>query len=538
MAMMRWTPPTEVSKPEAYILKRCKKNRRLFAFLREHRHEIFDEACQSELEAMYRDSGAGKEALCPALMAMALIVQGYLGISDAEAVELTVVDLRWQMVLDRTGESKPAFSQGALFAFRERLIAHDMDRRLLERTAEIARRSGGFDAKKLPKTLRIALDASALSGAGRVEDTINLIGHAARKVVECAAALIEREYETVCRQAGIPLLLSSSVKKALDCDWSDGREKAGAVDRLAQQVLSLERWLERHLVEEVHRPPLGDALGVLRELMDQDLEPDPEGSGKRIVQGVAEDRRISVEDGQMRHGRKSKSRRIDGYKRHVATDLDSQAILACAITPANQPEREALGELKADIDAQGIYFSEAQVDRGYMGSAVIEQIAAQGAEIICKPWKQDNGEFFSKADFTLDLRAKTITCPGGECMPIVLGETVMFPASACDACPLRGQCTTAAEGKGRSVHIAEDEARQKKLRAMAKTKSGRQRFRERVPVEHRLAHIGQRQGPQARYIGTRKNLYDLRRAGLIQNLETAQRNETAQHKEVALPKAA
>jgi len=538
MAMIRWTPPTEASKQEAYILKRCKKNRRLFAFLREHRHEIFDEECQSELEAMYRDTGAGKEALCPARMAMALIVQGYLGISDAEAVELTVVDLRWQMVLDRVGETEPAFSQGALFGFRERLIAHDMDRRLLERTAKIARSSKGFDAKKLPKTLRIALDASALAGAGWVEDTINLIGHAARKVVECAAALIEREYETVCRQAGIPLLLSSSVKKALDCDWSDGSEKAVAVDRLAQQVLSLERWLERHLADQIDRPPLGDVLGVLHELMDQDLETDPAGAGQRIVKGVAKDRRISVEDGQMRHGRKSKSRRIDGYKRHVATDLDTQAIVACAITPANQPEGEALEGLKADIDAQEIRFSEAHFDRGYMGSPVVEQIAAQGAAIICKPWKQDNGELFSKADFQLDLRAKTITCPGGQCMAIEFGDTVIFPATACDSCPLRDQCTTAAKGQGRSVHIAEDERRQKKLREMSKTPSGRQRFRERVPVEHRLAHIGQRQGPQVRYVGVRKNLYDLRRAALIQNLETAQRKETAQHKESALPKAA
>ena len=70
----------------------------------------------------------------------------------------------------------------------------------------------------------------------------------------------------------------------------------------------------------------------------------------------------------MRHGRKSKSKRIDGYKRHVATDLDSQAILACSITPANIPEHEALPELKSDIDAQGIRFGEAHFDRGYMGS--------------------------------------------------------------------------------------------------------------------------------------------------------------------------
>ena len=54
----------------------------------------------------------------------------YLGVSDAEAVELTVVDLRWQMVLDTMGCDEPAFSQGALFDFRERMIRTDMDRRL------------------------------------------------------------------------------------------------------------------------------------------------------------------------------------------------------------------------------------------------------------------------------------------------------------------------------------------------------------------------------------------------------------------------
>jgi hypothetical protein len=34
---------------------------------------------------------------------MIVLLQSYQGVSDAEAVELTVVDLRWQMVLDRLG---------------------------------------------------------------------------------------------------------------------------------------------------------------------------------------------------------------------------------------------------------------------------------------------------------------------------------------------------------------------------------------------------------------------------------------------------
>ena len=229
----------------------------------------------------------------------------------------------------------------------------------------------------------------------------------------------------------------------------------------------------------------------------------------------------------MRHGRKSKSQRIDGYKRHVASDLDTHAILACAVTPANQAEHEALDVLKAAIDEQGLQFAEAHFDRGYLGSTAVAQIVAEGGEIVCKPWHHSNGECYSKTDFALDLRAKTLTCPAGQCQPIAFGRTVVFPASTCDVCALRPQCTSAKAGRGRSVHIADDERLQKRLRTMMKSPSGRQRFRERVAVEHRLAHIGQRQGPRARYGGTRKNLYDLRRAATIQNLETAQRQQTA-----------
>jgi hypothetical protein len=79
---------------------------------------------------VYRNTVAGRDSVPPALLAMVVLLQSYLGTSDAEAVELTVVDLRWQMVLGCLGATEPPFSQGALPAFRERLIAHDMDRRL------------------------------------------------------------------------------------------------------------------------------------------------------------------------------------------------------------------------------------------------------------------------------------------------------------------------------------------------------------------------------------------------------------------------
>jgi hypothetical protein len=132
-----------------------------------------------------------------------------------------MVDLRWQMVLDCLGNTEEAFSQGAFQEFRQRLIRHDMDRVLLEKTIALARTTQAFDYRKLPKDLRIAIDSSPLEGAGRVEDTVNLLAHAGRKIVDCVADLLSWPRQRVCTEAGIPLLAESSVKKALDYTWSD-----------------------------------------------------------------------------------------------------------------------------------------------------------------------------------------------------------------------------------------------------------------------------------------------------------------------------
>jgi hypothetical protein len=523
MEMKRWTPKQEATRQEQFILKRLEKKRKLFGFLRGHRHELFDEAFQAELESMYRDTGAGSEAVPPAQLAMALLLQGYLGLSDWDAVETAVMDLRWQMVLGCMGATEPPFSQGALQSFRERLIAHDMDRRLLERTVELAKRTSEFDWKKLPKTLRVAIDSAPLEGAGRVEDTINLLAHAAHKVVECAADLLHWTPDRVCREARAPLLLAPSVKAALDRDWSDPVQKAAAVKSLVFELENLKDWLAANLAQELKKPPLSDDVATLQQLMDQDLEPDPGGGGKKIREGVALDRRVSVEDPEMRHGRKSKTKRFNGFKRHIATDLDSGLILSGAITPANRPEDEATPGLAADIAKQGLEIGALYIDRGYVKAELVDEVLGRGGEIVCRPWIARNKGAFPKAAFKINLRNLTITCPAGEVERIEFGSVTEFDPEACDVCTLRARCTAATPGTGRTVSIADDERLQQRLRKYLATPRGRARLRERVGVEHRLAHLVRRQGRRARYRGVRRNLFDLRRASAIQNLEAIER---------------
>src|SRR5437588_11466122 len=86
MSIPRWNPSHTISEQEEFLLSRLRRTRKLFAFLRLQRHELFDEKFQDELAAMYRATGAGKPPCPPALLAMATLLQGYLRVSDAEAV--------------------------------------------------------------------------------------------------------------------------------------------------------------------------------------------------------------------------------------------------------------------------------------------------------------------------------------------------------------------------------------------------------------------------------------------------------------------
>jgi len=527
MAIMRWTPSRTYTSQEKFLLKRLKRVKKLFAFLRNHRHELFDDTFQDELAGMYRDTGAGAEPVCPAVMAMATILAGYVGASDAEAVELTVVDLRWQMVLDRLGATEPAFSQGAFQDFRQRMIRTGMDQRLLERTVEWARRTKEFDYKKVPGFVRVGMDSSPFQGVGRVEDTLNLLGHAARNVVRDVAKLLQCPMEDICRQARIVALLQPSVKAGLDRDWTTSWATNEAVTELIKQVNNLQRWLHRNLATEMGKDPLKSSLATLARIIEQDIEPDPNG-GSRIREGVAKDRQISIRDPQMRHGRKSKSQTIKGMKRHIANDIDDDLIYACAVTGANQSDAVAAEPLKQAIERQNLQIHELHVDRQLLSSPAIAEIEQQGGTVISKPRTTDNRNHISKRYFGINLDKEIITCPIGQVMPIKLGSTVYFDPEICDNCLLRPLCTSAKKGSGRSLSIAKDEPLQQRLLKLASTKAGRTRLRQRVAVEHDLAQLSRRQGNKARYVGLRKNLYDTRRASAIHNLETIHREKEKQ----------
>jgi hypothetical protein len=509
-----WQPPIDPSPAEQAIMKRIKRAK-LFVFLREHRHELFDEAFQQELATLYQASSRGQPPIPPAQLALATILQAYTGASDDEVIEATTMDRRWHLVLDCLDVPEPPFSKGTLIAFRNRLIQTQMDRRLIERTIDLAKQTGGFGAGPL----RAALDSSPLWGASRVEDTYNLLGHALRKALGVIARKPRRGLAEIATAANASLVSGSSLKAALDRDWDDPSERAEALGVVLAVLTTVERWLETK-PEGSEEPAVKHSLAAAQQVKQQDVQITEAGAAE-LRKGVAKDRRISIEDAQMRHGRKSRSVRVDGYKRHVLRDLDSGLVRAVGLTPANVAEASVTEAISADLACQQIRLSELHIDRAYLSSTLV-RARSDEVQIYCKAWPVRNGTHFPKTDFQLDWQRQLIRCPNEQELPFVLGDVVQFPAEVCAACPLREQCT--ASPNGRSVSIHPDEPLLWELRQRQLTPLGRAKLRERVAVEHALAHIGHWQGRRARYRGLRKNLFDLRRSAVVHNLHVLARS--------------
>lgn len=520
---MKWHIGSELNAREKRVAGRLKAGGRFFVFLRTYAHELFDDAFQAELAGAGYKVARGEAPIPPALLAMVTLLQAYTGTSDARAVESAEMDARWQLVLGTLGCEDAPFSQGSLVRFRERMIAHDLDKKLLDRTVSLAKSTRGFGWQ----ALRAAFDSSPLVGAGRVEDTWNLIGRAMRHLVAAVSKVLDRPIDEVCAEAKVTLLQAPSLKAALDLDWDDAAAQAEGLSKLLGEADALRAWVLASAGDHAEQPPLDAAIANLATVVSQDTEPDPDSptpGARRIHRGTRADRMPSLGDPEMRHGRKSASKLFNGYKRHVASLSGKRFVLEALVRPANEPELEALEPLLAGIAQHG-ELEAALFDRGYLGSPQVERLKSEGVRLITKPWPTQGLEGkFSKKDFMIDLKRRIVTCPAGTESGIDDKRAVRF-GTACRTCALQSKCSDAKNG--RTLRIHEQERLLIELRDRMSDPAARQELRERVSVEHTLSSVGAHQGHRARYRGTRKNTLDLRRHATVTNLMTLRRFQEA-----------
>jgi len=471
--------------------------------LADHGHEIVADEDYAHLYSERK----GRPSIPPSVMVRAMLCATHDHItSDAETSRRTRVDADWKAAMgvddEFTGIGATTFS-----LMRSRMVVHDADATLFEKTIEKAVAAGVFKGK-----LTAIIDSSPVHGAGAVADTYKLVRGFLRQVVRAAGERLSEQ----AREAAEPFCGAKP-----DIDWQDPATRKAYLGELVAAGMAL-------LVEAagIDDPAVREPADLLAQVIDQDVETDGNGDAQ-IRQGVARDRVISHSDPEMRHGRKSASRRFDGHKLDVITDEDSEMVLGVEVRAANASDGEgAVPLLNQVMTMPGIVIGTLLGDMAYSEGDVRVAVEAAGAEMVAKVPPVTNGGRFPKTDFEINLAAGSVTCPAGVTTTDARpardhkgrpATRFVFAPATCAACPLLANCTKAKGG--RQVMVGVHEARIATARAAQADPSTKALLRRRSKVERKIDHLQDLGMRKARYRGQRKTRLQALLAATVANFK-------------------
>jgi len=439
----------------------------------------------------------GRRSVPPRIVATVMVLQRLQGCSDREAVEAFCFDARWKYACGGLAYDYPGFSHTVLVDMRARLAASDRPERIFAVTVAAARQAGLVGVRRV-------LDSTPLYDAVATMDTVTLLGSAIRGVLKVADQVLEAELRGVLASGEAYASLAKP-----QIDWDDQAARAALVDARARDAHAMLGVLAGRSLPEA----VAEAARLLAAVVGQDLE--QAGDGRfRIARKVAADRVISTVDPDARHGHKTSARGFDGYKGHASVDPDSELIMATTATAGNLGDAAAAPKLLAelidqvngdppeatpDADDPQAPTPTAYGDSAYGTGPLLASLHAASIDprVKLQAPVAPRGHF-TKDQFHIDLAAGTVTCPAKRTAPIVYnpnprhrhhGQASFRPA--CTACPLRGQCTSAAEG--RTVTITAYEAELAAARARQADPDLAADYRATRPkVERKLAHLVRR----------------------------------------------
>src|SRR3954452_2438660 len=318
------TRSAQVGMFDAALLARPLPEGSFFALLAEHGDRIV----RDEDFADCYSSRMGRPSIPPSLLAMVLLLQHRTGLSDEQAMEAVRWDLRWKIALGLAVDHQ-GWHPTSLTYFRARLLLHGKDQLALENTLRLAEEVGLLDG-----VAEQIIDSTPMLGAAATQDTVRLVRHGVKKLVDAVVALDEQAGRRL--NDGLEFDYARPNDKP-DCRWREKAERERMLTSVAQDAERALRAVEEAdgvLADE----RVCDAHRLLRELVGQDFDIDIDGI-PRLYRGTRADRIISTVDPQMRHGRKSQHQRFDGYKLSAtATNSDAPLITAVNVAPASEQD--------------------------------------------------------------------------------------------------------------------------------------------------------------------------------------------------------
>ena len=470
--------------------------------LADHGHEF---VCDDDFKHLYAEE-KGRPSIPPSVMIRALLCAVHDKTSDRESSRRTRVDSDWKaaMGVDDWFEGIAATTFSLM---RARMVLHDADAKLFEATIAKAVAAGVFKGK-----LTAIIDSSPVSGAGAVADTYELLRKTMGRLARALGGRLDKELAEK--------VLGAAAAKP-DIDWQDPVVRRDHLETLVLQAIDLLDAAEKVEDDEA----VTEAADLLCQVVTQDVEVD--GEHLAITDGVAADRVVSHSDPEMRHGRKSASRRFDGHKLDVIVDEESELVLGVDVRAGNAGDGDGAAPLLEKVqNLDGVEVATLLGDMAYSDGDVREAVEAKGAELVAKVPPVTNGGRFPKTDFDINTKAGTVTCPNGQTTSVAKkvkdhkGRRALayqFDPKICAVCPLRDRCTTGS--RGRQIIVGRHQDRIDAARAAQNQPDTTKLLRRRSKVERKIDHLQDLGMRKARYRGRRKTRLQALLAATVANIK-------------------
>lgn len=455
-----------------------------------------------DFRGFYADEGA--PSCCPLVLTGMLLLQFRYNVSDREVIERCRRDLAWRYALGLVaGDQPPGVTSLRRFRakVRQKLGDDFLHRRVLALVSEEGH---------IPDAAQQAVDSTNTDCRGAVIDTFNLVATAIGNVIRTVARCLGDDARRLAAEWQMTRYLARSIKGGAGIDWSDEKARNAL---LTEEVRDARRLPELVASLGVQLPSLVDeALELLGKVAVQDVTELPDGTFE-ITRGTAPGRVVSVTDPEARHGRKSASKTITGFKTHVMGTIATQFVTGISITDAATHDAVPTTTLIAQAETVGLKPEEAVGDAAYGTGANLRACKAEGVDLRTKQPTPNRKTSIPKRDFAIDVDAGTVTCPQGhvatkvsEVKPSDGGDQRVarfrFEKTTCQTCPLRAKCSAdTARGGARSITLSSYEREHQEALAFSRTERAADLLRSRSAVERLISHLVRMGMRHARFFG-------------------------------------
>lgn len=471
----------------------------------------------------------GRPGLSPALLVMVSVLQFAESLSDRQAAEAVAGRIDWKYALGLE-LTDTGFDHSVLSEFRDRLVRHGAERRVLDAVLNAARDAGLLRARGRART-----DSTHVLADVRHVNRLEMVGETLRAALNQIAA------------TGGEWLAEHA-----EAEWFDRYGRRVESFRLPRKEEERAAWGNQVGADGLRLWELvtaADAPGTLVDLEQVEVfrrvwlqEFQFERNGQLVMRDPKDRppgalRLVSPYDEDARSGGK-RDTFWNGYKMHVTETCDEdmpRVITHVATTDATVTDFEMTAVVHDELFARELLPAEHVVDTGYVTARGINNSKERHGIIVTGPvmpeptWQAEAAQGYTVKDFQVDWDAQIVTCPQGKASATWWNEKdrhgtpvikIRFDGKDCRPCPVRQLCTEATR-YGRSIKIRQRAEHETLIRARVEqeTDEWKLRYRSRAGIEGTIS--------QFIHTGARRSRYrTLSKTGLQHQLTAAAINFT------------